>query len=273
MDLGDEFALHTWQLDVGAVATLEAFHADGHLFTLQTWRNAAHKDHDVGLGDASEQGIVVEGGGVAHIEHAGALARTCREAQLQFVGLAGLAKQAVHRFLVAYASFQFLHHLAIDIKLAEGAEHLQRELQFLVFLELYGGGELCREVFEVDSCGKGGSTECVETKVGGILCGCCNRAAEVGRIIIGGAPTWFAIVLSYCHQAGVTGLESAIAALFIDEFARLDITADAVEDGHRAVGSAVVVAPKHNAVVGIRSDHGDGLLRVEGKKGGFATIV
>ena len=69
MNLGNEVALNTWELNISTVAALETFNLYWHLLSFKSRRDTTNKDYNISRTKLFKQLIIIEMSRVTHIKH------------------------------------------------------------------------------------------------------------------------------------------------------------------------------------------------------------
>ena len=243
---------------MGAVASLESVYAHRHLLAFQTGRDATHEDHFVDAFQLADDCIIVDGQFFGHID-------------LQ-VGVPGLHKLETHLYAVFLAFLASNHGaggggapgvlgklaLAVDIQLEMATALYVHH----IFSRLFGSEHRLifgREVLYLHTRGEDVHAGGGDGKRSGVVLGGHGLARHLGVVPERATEALLAIGSTLRGQQAVHHLVvGQVASLQVGEFLLLGL--DAVEDGYRVVGHAVVVAPHQWLVVGIGTNHGYLLL-------------
>ena len=253
-------ALHLWKFDAGAVATLESWGVHFHFLTFETWRDASHEHHHIGIVALAHHLVNIHVAMVINIQFEESKPRGLSIIHLERIILACLHLDFVGIFSRAMLIPTSHECIAIENDTTKVLEiHVDDDGFGLV--GMVSCSVASTEVLEIHTLSKGGVATIDEGNR------CC--VANIGnRISLRGCG----IPIATTQTTGAIGLTEAGETTFQQDITRVSTSShvshlgtlllNALENADSGSRCAIVVAPQHGGIGSIRSHHHNFLPRL-----------
>ena len=255
---GNQFPLYSRQLDVCAVASSESGQLHAHFLTLQRGGYAAYEYHDVGLFDSGHTAGNIHFLFESQVEVQLGISLQILKVQFNLYRFSCLYGLGIGALFSAVSVSELAYLFTVDAQ-AAAAVGIDFHLNLTRAVGHVGAAIGSREVGQVDAGGKHRGTRCAEAERSGNLVGGNRLAAALRVVPVGGMEAFALGRLATVEGTLRQGALYPRASGFVDEaVVAAQGPADAFQYGDGVEWGTVIVAPLHDAVVGIGPHDGYG---------------